>query len=106
VQLAGVQPDTVGIPTLTSLNLPVVSKSGVDKAFRLKDLTSTTPSIASMSLSGDSRAEFCPERIDLFCQLSHVSGVVHDHISGEHAILATGLSGNPGLGFGTGEPVA
>jgi hypothetical protein len=59
-----------------------------------------------MSLSGDSRTEFCPEGIDLLCQLSHVSGVVHDHISGERAIVATGLSGNPGLGFGTGEPVA
>ena len=59
-----------------------------------------------MSLSRDSRAEFCPERIDLFCQLSHVSGVVQDHISGKRAILATGLSGNPGLGFSTGETVA
>jgi hypothetical protein len=59
-----------------------------------------------MSLSRDSRAEFCPERIDLFCQLSHVSGVVHDNISGTRAILATGLSGDPGLGFGTAEPVA
>ena len=59
-----------------------------------------------MSLPGDSRAEFCPERIDLFCQLGHGSGVVNDHISGNRAILATGLSGNPGLGCSTGEPVA
>ena len=50
-----------------------------------------------MSLSGDGRAEFCPERIDLLPQLGQASRVVHDHISREPAIFATGLSGNPGL---------
>jgi hypothetical protein len=59
-----------------------------------------------MSLSCDSRAEFCPERIDLFSQLRHASGVVQDHISRTPAIFATGLSGNPGLGFSAAVPVA
>ena len=47
-----------------------------------------------MSLSGDSRAEFCPEGIDLFSQLGDASGVVHDHVSRTSAIFSTGLSGN------------
>ena len=59
-----------------------------------------------MSLSSGSRAEFCPEGIDLFSQLSHASGVVQDHVRRTLAIFAAGLSGNPGLGFGAGEPVA
>jgi hypothetical protein len=59
-----------------------------------------------MSLSSDSRAEFCPEGIDLFSQLGHASGVVQDHVGRPFAIFATGLSGNPGLGFSAGEPVA
>lgn len=82
-----------------------MSKSGVDKAFWLKDLASVTSSTASMSLSGDSRAEFCPERIDLCPQLGHASGVVHDHISCDPTIFATGLSSNPGLGLSAGESV-
>ena len=59
-----------------------------------------------MSLLGDSRAEFCPERIDLFRQAGHTSGVVYDDISRDHAILATGLRGNPGLGLWAGESVS
>jgi hypothetical protein len=96
----------VGIPTLTSLNLPADEQIWRLQAFRLKDLASATSSIASMSLSGDSRAEFCPERIDLFSQLGHAPGVVQDHISRDLTILASGLSGNPGLGLSTGEPIA
>jgi hypothetical protein len=59
-----------------------------------------------MSLSCDSRAEFGPQRIDLFSQLRHAAGVVQDHVSHAPAILATGLSGNPGLGFSAGVSVA
>jgi hypothetical protein len=59
-----------------------------------------------MSLSGDSRAEFCPERIDLFSQLRDVSGVVQDHVSHPSALFPTGLCGDPGLGFSAREPVA
>jgi hypothetical protein len=59
-----------------------------------------------MSLSSDSRAEICPEDIDLCSQLGHASGVVQDHVGRASAIFATGLSGNPGLGFSAGEPVA
>jgi hypothetical protein len=59
-----------------------------------------------MSLSSDSRAEFCPEGIDLFSQPGHASGVVQDHVSCAFAIFATRLSGNPGLGFSGGEAVA
>jgi hypothetical protein len=59
-----------------------------------------------MSLSGDSRAEFCPEGINLFSQLGHASGVVHDHVSRTPAIFSTDLSGNPGLGFSASESVA
>lgn len=58
-----------------------------------------------MSLSGGSRAQFCPERIDLFSQLGHASGIAHDHISRDHTIFPTGLSGNPGLGLGAGVSV-
>jgi hypothetical protein len=65
-----------------------------------------TSSTASMSLSGDSRAEFCPERIDLFPQPGNTSGVVHDQIGRDLTIFATGLSGNPGLGLCAGEPVS
>ena len=59
-----------------------------------------------MSLPGDSRAEFCPERIDLYSQLGQASRIVQDHVSRALAIFATGLSGNPGLGFSAAEPVA
>ena len=59
-----------------------------------------------MSLSGDSRAEFCPEGIDLLSQLGQASGVVHDHVSRTPAIFPTGLGGNPGLGFSASESVA
>ena len=62
-------------------------------------------STASMSLSSNSRAEFCPQSIYLFSQLGHTSGVVQDHVGRAFAIFATGLSGNPGLGFSAGEPV-
>jgi hypothetical protein len=58
-----------------------------------------------MSLSGTSRAESCPERIDLFPQPGHASGVVHDYVSRDLTIFATGLSGNPGLGLSPSEPV-
>ncbi len=58
-----------------------------------------------MSLSGGSRAESCPERIDLFPQLGHASGIVHDQISRDPTIVTTGLSDNPGLGLSAGEPV-
>src|SRR5687767_14803713 len=58
-----------------------------------------------MSLSGDSRAQFCPERIDLFSQLGHASGIVQDHVSLDHTIFPTGLSGDPGLGLGAGVSV-
>ena len=58
-----------------------------------------------MSLSSDCRAEFCPQGIYLFSQLGHTSGVVQDHVGRAFAIFATGLSGNPGLGFSAGEPV-
>jgi hypothetical protein len=95
----------VGIPTLTSLNLPADDQIWRRQAFWLKDLASVTSSIASMSLSGDSRAEFCPERIDLFPQLGDAPGVAHDHMSRDSTIFATGLSGNPGLGLSAGEPV-
>jgi hypothetical protein len=59
-----------------------------------------------MSLSGDSRAEFCPEGIDLLSQLGRASGVVHDHVSRTPAIFPTGLGGNPGLGFSASESIA
>jgi hypothetical protein len=59
-----------------------------------------------MSLSGGSRAEFCPERIDLFRQPGHTSSVVYDDISRDHTILATGLRGDPGLGLCAGESVS
>jgi hypothetical protein len=58
-----------------------------------------------MSLSSDSRAEFCPEGIDLLSQLGHGPGVVQDHVCRTFAIFATGLSGNPGLGFSAREPI-
>jgi hypothetical protein len=58
-----------------------------------------------MSLSGDSRAQFCPERIDLFSQLGHASGIAQDHVSRDHTIFPTGLSGDPGLGLGAGVSV-
>ena len=59
-----------------------------------------------MSLSGDSRAEFCPERIDLFSQVPDACGVVQDHVSHPSALFPTGLRGNPGIGFSAREPVA
>jgi hypothetical protein len=90
---------------LTSLNLPADEQIWPLQTFWLKDLTSVTSSIASMSLSGDSRAESRPERIDLFSQLGHASGVVHDHMSRDLTICASGLSSNPGLGLSAGEPV-
>ena len=59
-----------------------------------------------MSLSGDRRAEFCPERIDLFSQLRDASAVVQNHVSHQSALFPTGLRGSPGLGFSAREPIA
>jgi hypothetical protein len=41
-RLRGAQPDTVGIPTLTSLNLPADDQIWRRQAFWLKDLVSLT----------------------------------------------------------------
>jgi hypothetical protein len=59
-----------------------------------------------MSFSGDSRAEYCPERIDLLPQLRQASGVLQDQVGRPQAIFAARLGGNSGRSFCSAEPIA